>query len=392
MMESPIHTNQMEIEVISPVHIGTGERLTGVEVIVARGELTVLDANKLTQWVSRDSSRADAFVQLMERGGQIRDFLTRYHQDPSELAAYSISVKTIDTPKNIMPFIKASGNKPYLPGSSLRGSIRSAILRGLTSGKIKGTEKWRADLQEIAEPLTRKGQDASQELEAKVFVPKEVPRGKRPNFDLNRSWGISDSDLLTSGSLELVQVRTLSSANGEMCPKQFALFPETLVTGTKLRSTYTRNIAMLSGVGGMSDLGFKSRALLIEQFAVSCKASALNLIEQEIAYYSKHNQRDLKEWYEMRRVEAVRMSKNQFLLSLGWGSGYDAKTITDLLGEQVFRNVVNNYQNTEGLGKPGRRGNWLGVEESPKSRKIVVRQRDGQELREPLGWVKVTLL
>lgn len=391
-MDSPIQSSQMEIEVISPVHIGTGDRLASVETIVARGELTVVDANKLTQWVSRDASRADAFVQLMERGGQIRDFLARYRQDVRELEAYSIKVDAIDTPKNIMPFIKAPGYRPYLPGSSLRGSIRSAILRGLTSGKIKGTEKWRADLQEIAEPLTKKGDDASQELESKVFVRKDVPRGKRPNFDLNRSWGISDFDTLGSKSLELVQVRTLSSANGEMRPKQFSLFPETLVRGTKLRAMYSRNVAMLSGLGGMSDLGFKPRALLIEQFAVSCKASALNLIEQEIAYYSKHNQRDLKEWYEIRRAEAVRMPKNQFLLSLGWGSGFDAKTITDLLGEQVFRNVVNNYENTKRLGKPSGTNNWLGVEESPKSRKIVVRRRDGQEEREPLGWVKVTLL
>lgn len=391
-MDSPIQTNQMEIEIISPLHIGTGERLTGVEAILTRTEMTVLDANKLTQWALRDPSRADAFVQLLERGGQIRDFLARYRQDPRELEAYSISAETIDPPKNIMPFIKLPGYRPYLPGSSLRGSLRSAILRGLTSGKITGTDKWRVELQALAEPLTSKGQNASQELEAKVFVPKAVPRSKRPNFDLNRSWGISDSEILGSQCLELVQVRTLSSANGEMRPKQFSLYPEIVVAGTKLRSVYTRNVAMLSGFGAMSDLSFKPRAFLIEQFAISCKASALNLIEQEISYYGKHNQRDLKEWYELRRAQAVRMPKNQFLLSLGWGSGYDAKTITDLLGERVFRNVVNNYKNTEGLGKPGRRGDWLGVEESPKSRKIVVRQREGQEVREPLGWVKVTLL
>lgn len=391
-MESPIQTSQMEIEIISPLHVGTGEPLAGMETLITQDELTVLDADKLTAWVSREPSRADAFMQLMERGGHLKDFFARYHQDSRQLAAYSICNKTMNMPGTIMPFIKASGYRPYLPGSSIRGSIRSAILRGLASGKIQGTEKWRAELQEIAGPLTKKGQDASEELEAKVFVPKDVPRRKRPNYDLNRSWGISDSSLLAVEALELVQVRILSSANGQMHPKQFSLFAESLKPGTKLRAMYSRNVAMLSGRGAMSELEFKHTAQFIQQLSIPCKASALNLIEQEIAFYEKHGQQDLREWYDKRRAEAVRLQKNQFLLSIGWGSGFDAKTITDLLGEQVFRNVVSNYNNTKRLGKPGGTDRWLGVEESPKSRKIVVRRSNGDEVREPLGWVKITLL
>jgi len=391
-MESPIQTSQMEIEIISPLHVGTGELLAGMETLITQDELTVLDANKLTAWVSREPSRADAFVELMERGGNLKEFFARYRQDPRQLAAYSIRNETMDAPKKIMPFIKAPGYRPYLPGSSIRGSIRSAVLRGLTSEKIQGTEKWHADLQSIAEPLTQKGQDASPELEAKVFVPKDVPRGKRPNYDLNRSWGISDSSLQAVEMLELVQVRILSSANGQMHPKKFSLFAESLKPGTKLRALYSRNVAMLSGRDAMSELDFKRRAPLVEQLSVFCKASALNLIEQESAFYQRHGQQDLREWYDKRRVEALRLSKNQFLLSIGWGSGFDAKTITDLLGEQVFRNVVNNYKNTERLGKPGGTDKWLGVKESPKSRKIVVRRPNGDEVREPLGWVKITLL
>jgi hypothetical protein len=74
-----------------------------------------------------------------------------------------------------------------------------------------------------------------------------------------------------------------------------------------------------------------------------------------------------------------------FILPMGWGSGYDAKTITDLLGEETFDQVVETYKNTSGLGKPGRRreAEWLGVEDSPKSRKIIEKPTGS----EPMGWV-----
>ena len=85
------------------------------------------------------------------------------------------------------------------------------------------------------------------------------------------------------------------------------------------------------------------------------------------------------------------MDATSFILPLGWGTGYDAKTITDLLGEETYRLVVTAYQNTSGLGKPGRNKNaqWLGALDSPKSRKVVVHP---DNTLEPLGWVEAKIV
>ncbi len=72
---------------------------------------------------------------------------------------------------------------------------------------------------------------------------------------------------------------------------------------------------------------------------------------------------------------------------MGWGSGYDAKSITDLLGTETLKKVVDIHRNTRGLGYPGNRPGpeWLGWDEdAPKSRKVIVRL-DGK--LEPMGWV-----
>ena len=84
------------------------------------------------------------------------------------------------------------------------------------------------------------------------------------------------------------------------------------------------------------------------------------------------------------------MGPDLFILPMGWGSGYDAKTVTDLLTDEVFEAVVETYRNTEGLGRPGNMpGNpWMGPDDSPKSRKVVIR---ADQTLEPVGWVVVQL-
>jgi hypothetical protein len=86
------------------------------------------------------------------------------------------------------------------------------------------------------------------------------------------------------------------------------------------------------------------------------------------------------------------------LLPLGWGSGYDAKTITDLFSVQTFKSVVNAYglknlrafRNVQGLGRPGNipGNNWLGAADSPKSRKVIY-LNETQAI--PVGWVALRL-
>jgi hypothetical protein len=74
---------------------------------------------------------------------------------------------------------------------------------------------------------------------------------------------------------------------------------------------------------------------------------------------------------------------------MGWGSGYDAKSITDLLDTETFKMVVDVHRNTRGLGYPGNvpGSNWLGWDEdAPKSRKVVV--QSGGKL-EPMGWMEM---
>ena len=77
------------------------------------------------------------------------------------------------------------------------------------------------------------------------------------------------------------------------------------------------------------------------------------------------------------------LQENEFLLQVGWGTGWLSKTFGKILQEdaQAFERLVKDYHLTVERGrKPGA--------PFPRSRHLV---RVGEHPAVPLGWMKVTL-
>ncbi len=385
----------LDVKVVAPLHIGTGEKLSAKSFVTSDDQVIVADERKLIEWASQDPRRADEFMTFAERTDtSLTEFFKQRKLAPQDYAAYQIANRAPGRPRDVLVFIKTADGQPYLPGSSLKGSVRSAILRGTVLDQPALAERLRA----VAEPLTAKGdRHVSDEIEARVFVPaKDVKRGKRQNYDLIRALGLSDSAPVTPDHLQLVQVQVLSSQRNQTLKfKQtprgdniMQIYAETIRPGTTLRMVVTLNEALLRENGPARKLRFASRSALVMNFAHYCRIAAANLIDQEIAFYHAHHQSDLEEWFFKRKAELDKLPETAFLLPVGWGTGYDAKTVTDQLGEQVFRSVVSKYRNTKRLGKPGGGGDWLGPDLSPKSRKVVFHT---DEWLEPIGWVRIQI-
>jgi len=379
------------LDVISPLHIGTGEKLSSKSFVRQGSVLVVADENRLLTWATADPRRASAFVHFAESQDGLGRFLNQHHALLSDIAAYQVGYEGDDYPRNVQVFIKDVKHQPYLPGSSLKGSLRSALLRGAMIHDPDLVRKANRTL----EPMVRKkDKSASRALERLAFVPHEkADKSRQSNYDLIRVLSVSDSGSVESGRLAASKVRVLSvQHDGSLRfktkrhgDKPMDIYAETLRPGTRLALTVTYNGALLQGIGPARQLDFATTDLLFD-IGTYCRLAASNLIEQEIAFYTRHRQPDLVEWYEHRLSELEKMKGNTCLLPIGWGTGFDAKAVTDLLDEAVFESVVYKYKNTRGLGKPGGRGRWLGPDDSPKSRKIAVRP-DGR--LEPLGWVRL---
>jgi len=138
---------KLECEVLSPVHIGTGEEIAAYDYFIKSGLLIKINLNKVIG--SLTESELMEFNQINESGNfiRLRKFLTKKSSDLGWLTSvteFTIPVSSeietkynenIENPENQL-LINLNqrtrlSNNPILPGSSIKGSIRTAVLSKL---------------------------------------------------------------------------------------------------------------------------------------------------------------------------------------------------------------------------------------------------------------------
>ena len=213
------------IQILTPLHIGTGNRINPVEYVIDDRFYRV-DMENLFRDDSFDSEK---FISNA-KGGQL--YLGEFGADAGKKhARYTISFSDIHTKQNlkksigspnaeVFEFIK-SRDMPYIPGSSIKGAIRTAILWYVLKEDLKLLQK----VVEIIEKQDRvKPKEADDKIDKLVF-------GKNPNYDLLRTLQVSDTNCTGKDNLWLSEVRTLTTTYEKHKWKQFTVFVECLKIG-----------------------------------------------------------------------------------------------------------------------------------------------------------------
>lgn len=113
-----------ELETITPVHIGTGARYNKAEFVVENNILHRISVKKLLGRLSENE--IEVLLSQMERGGfSIGNFLQHTDIKLDDISVYSFECQMM--PDQIREQIK-TGNVAYLPGSTIKGAVRSALL------------------------------------------------------------------------------------------------------------------------------------------------------------------------------------------------------------------------------------------------------------------------
>ncbi len=388
-MAKPTVRLRLQVEVISPVHIGSGEKFSRKSFLYGDGKVTIINSDKLIQEVIKRDAHQQFEEFCLDPNSQLGEFLRKTGIRVADVAAYTIPCST--RPREILAFIKSRENQPapFLPGSSLKGAIRSALLRAYLLSNADARQTGQEALKDHAE---KHWGNPGQQVERGFFIGTKCPRpGKAPNYDLLRMISVSDSPALSVNALAVAQVSVLSTqTNRTLKAKTWQLTPEVLKPGTVIQMALTVNIN-LKEPRAMSVLGLRDVDTWVLDFAGKCRKAAENLLAQDQKFYNTHSRGELADWCRARIDEIGKMgaeSETTFL-PIGWGSGYDAKTVTDLFAEKVFENTLSAYKNTKRLGRPGGTGRWLGPDLSPKTRRVAVLD-DGQEL--PMGWIRLRVI
>lgn len=355
---------QVSLTTLSPLHIGDGDELKQDFDFVARDGRTYRINEDAVLLARQNRLVPNQAGKYPPPGGLIgNDDLNN-----AEFIRYSLKgvPRSAKTDARVKSFIKDIHDRPYIPGSSLKGALRTALA-------WTGWQETKVSLNDIT---GRSRAWAGQPLERKIF-------GANPNLDLLRALHVSDLNGPQSAGGRLVLV------NAQVLTKKSMGSPielEAVAGEVPFNGTLTIDDALFSPMAE-DILHFSNRKHWLDELMKRTQAHSAARIN-ELAHWfesSSENFHAVAKFY--RTLSNAKIADNQALVQIGWGSGWDGKTFwTHLQQDKTrFERIVQDYRLHKAVKnspprKPG--------DEFPRSKRAAVVIRNGvASVAAPFGWV-----
>ena len=392
---------------LSPVHIGTEERLDEHDFVYENGQLIrfrvtpileQMDDEQLSQFVENGLEAVMDWLRQTELWQRAKVYQSPVTRQPNWRS------------EPIRPFIADPLLRPYLPGTEIKGAIRTAVAWWLLRQKNLAALRQKL-LQRLPQhqPSRRELVQAGQWLEQSLF-------GSDPNHDILRSLRVQDSTPVEPERLKvfpvIVAVRTnkglqwLQSPRGGEQRSRYtddhrqavANFCECLdgsVSGVKLTvasDTFLSDGEIERGEAKLSvpeKLGWEeTKRQAVANWGTACNELAKEVAESERNWWKevKDATRDIgaktvaarmERFYDELSNRIKAESDEAVFLNIGWGGGWRTKTVVELFGDEAVQEVVSRY----GLDRGSHSRPF------PKTRKVA--WRGGNDFV-PLGWLKLS--
>ena len=471
---------KLRLRTLSPLHIGTGEELTALEYLVYNQKFYRIDQDRLfaltrkllpengpralSAWVSdqfeamnntrdnkelsrlNDEMNAYRFFEQHRKG---REFLQELQSEPG--TPVLIDERTRNRHRNaaVLPLgqvrgaIKNGQGKPYLPGSSLKGSLRTALFfhylthhgdKGQIERNIRDQLSKRARKERFGLPLSH----------AAFFCGTEDLYHKRrkdddEKMDLLKLVRIPDAHLAAAGPeeaspLQLAKINIYlvekqqtqdrnQTASFEAAQQPQASYCEAIPPGQILETELDFDIQFLLQIkthlrdGGitvgdqkqwigiekkvkqlfgldlssLTEQNKEEKKAAVLQHLVDCwTAFARRQIAAQQKWLAHYRQNDAKDRFSSRIAQGMApvFSREQKpLIRLGYATGFQGMTailyfLEDTRLETLYKAMLESFN----IGnRPGNRGAYkVNMERFPKSRRLM---EDGNLIR-PLGWLE----
>jgi CRISPR type III-A-associated RAMP protein Csm5 len=393
---SKVNSYQFEVFPFTPIFVGSGDKLIRNLDFITKGESTwLLDLHKLflheidnLDSLEQAIAKQDIQSYIEKRNLKIEDFAKRKiigHCDGNEL---------------FMNVLTGTG-KPMYPGSSVKGSLKSALFHHYFLKKNIADNK-RRYLGLITQYGKPKGDKfASQDLQNELMVNNKTGKnGLNPNYDIGRVIRPADC-MFDSDELEVFNVAVVNEVQNGFMWKKLGVgkYQE-----SNLKNLREATKIPLAGVRVAEDV-FAQLTVSIDQsakeainwpdeisvrmLAECCNRLSLVLVEEDLVYFEEAVKDIPSLGKVVEELEGIQdeiktvieenkgKDKVAWMQRMGWGSGWLSMTgahATDTNG--LLKELRGAYTNL------GRRG-----AEFPKSRKVVL-SNNGQP-QTVMGWLMV---
>ncbi|MEM4729685.1 MAG: type III-A CRISPR-associated RAMP protein Csm5 [Thermoplasmata archaeon] len=375
----------VEVEVLSPTHIGTGEKLGPSDYLSEANGKRIYYIN-LDLLLSRPGIAPDEVASAVSHMGEgLAGLIARKRILPKEVA---LEVLESEEPirGEIMPHIRTLG-KPYIPGSSLKGAIRTALLWKMLSSENELRKFALEELTRIAaEHKHVSPKKADDRIEARALSDER--QKDLPHYDILRALRVSDITPLDGSATAIYDIGIFSLQTGRRIGgrgdrrtggEKLSIPVEALRPGKRLRGELTIDEWLLHDVRA-KELGFGGRSSFIEGFAEACRERSDQLIKGELERLKADPFSDARAFYQ---GLLKRNSGSSFTLQISWGTGWDAKSVMPILRDELgnaYTQLLNSLRIAKHRRPPGA--------PFPSTRHMTAHQeRPGV----PLGWVLISL-
>lgn len=366
------------IKILSPVHIGSGEKYTASEYVNSKAKtkkgkrLKIIKRMDVSKYfLSIDDNKKDEFLRdLSNPNFNLKDFDSKIPNTYMKYRAINKSKKEITKTQEISEAIKTL-NEMYIPGSSIKGAIKSAILYNVLDDKM---------ISDISHNVINyKGRVDKNKYKTfmnKIFTLRNAPTPAQG--DIMKFLQVSDTSTIKSPTV--YDVATVMAAS-ELGNNEFysrnkrtreptLSFLETIARGHTLSFDINNNYDF----DVFKRLGLEDKKHLIELDNIkrSIFTFSKSIINHEIKFAEDYNISYLSKFYK--KLEKQNTMENP-VLKVGAGSGFLSTTVglkIKKYDENLFDKIAD--------GTRGKNYDYS----FPKSRKIT--QTDEM----PLGWVQLS--
>jgi|GEM_PF-826604 len=318
------------IEVLTPVHIGSGIKLAkDIDFISTSQTTTIIPQSLLLEYLENNPDEIESFI-----NGEYKAVLNNIN---------NVRKYEIGNVNEIAQFERDVYCNPYIPGSSLKGAIRTALIKKLITDL--NPEKVLSTLKNIYNSTNIKKEHASQDLLKLVL-------GKDSNTNIMRVLQAFDAHF-KEVSLERVCLLNLTNQDGtsygwknigrnrNMSDPNDAtqIFIETLPIGSKSDFSIHIDDFLLNNSAAKTKLNFQGH--LFNNLCSTINSYTLNQLDEEIKFYEGlMNPKKLSSLINNIKTIHSEVNKlvsgtNEFILRLSWGGGWRSMTGNYLDGEAL---------------------------------------------------------
>ena len=346
-----------ELETLSPVHIGNGDQYTIMDSVLSNNYFYPINMNKFYEKL-QDIGKIQDYLSYTAENRLLSDYLLSIHMKHEEISKYKIKLTEQNKNDmqflkkvNISQFIKNGLGEVYIPGSEIKGAIRTAIIYNL----LKNPQNY-----DYLQSQRRNIQYLGSNIEAHLLRSKNDAK-----YDILKYLEITDSSSQPHSTLEIAHVMSYWTRGKHS-------YAEVLPSKIKLSGTINivkREIALASlGLSNKEDI------LSEETILKSIYTHTNDLIEHEISFYkSQHAEQFIK---EMQEIKEKNKEKNP-VLRLGQGQGFLSTTIN-----LIIKN--NDPELYDMIRRNTKRRSYPNI--FPKTRRFVM---ENNKPSYTLGWIKL---